>query len=52
MRAELDEELVNNPDAYPDSTFLANRCEVYQNLPQDILALYDSEWTRLMLAEG
>ncbi len=52
VRAELDEELVNNPDAYPDSTFLANRCEVYQNLPQDILALYDSEWTRLMLAEG
>lgn len=52
VRAELDEELVNNPDAYPDSTFLSNRCEVYQNLPQDILALYDSEWTRLMLAEG
>lgn len=52
VRAELDEELMNNPDAYPDSTFLSNRCEVYQNLPQDILALYDSEWTRLMLAEG
>ena len=52
VREELDPELVSNPDAYPDSTFLSNRCEVYQNLPQDILALYDSEWTRLMLAAG
>ena len=52
VREQLDPELVNNPDAYPGADFLSSRCEVYQNLPQDILALYDSEWTRLMLASG
>jgi len=52
VREQLDPELTGNPDAYPSSDFLTERCEVYQNLPQDILALYDSEWTRLMLASN
>lgn len=52
VREQLDPELTGNPDAYPDGDFLDGHCEVYQNLPQDILALYDSEWTRLMLASN
>ena len=49
VREELDEETANDPYAYPDEPILAN-CESFQNLPADILAFYDSEWTRLMLA--
>jgi spermidine/putrescine transport system substrate-binding protein len=49
VREALDEEIANDPFAYPDETILAN-CESFKNLPEDILAFYDSEWTRLMLA--
>lgn len=42
-------EMTSDPFAYPDENILA-QCEVYQNLPEDVLAFYDSEWTRLMLA--
>jgi len=52
VREQLDPELVNNPDAYPGAELLSSRCEAYENLPPEILALYDSEWTRLMLAGG
>ena len=49
VREELDEETSNDPYAYPDESILA-QCESFKNLPSDILAFYDSEWTRLMLA--
>ena len=42
----LDDDLKDSAIAYPDSSVLAN-CEVYTNLPDDILSLYDSEWGRL-----
>lgn len=47
----LNEELVNNPIAYPDEETLS-RCETFINLPENILALYDSEWLRLKSAAG
>ena len=49
VREQLDEETASDPFAYPDASILA-QCESFKNLPEDILALYDSEWTRLMLA--
>ncbi len=45
-RELLDEELANSTIAYPDSGTLS-RCSVFTNLPEDTLALYDSEWLRL-----
>ena len=51
VREELDPEVANDPYAYPDESILAN-CESFKNLPDEILALYDSEWTRLMLASN
>lgn len=52
VQEALDPELTGSPFAYPDADFLANHCESYQNLPQDTLALYDAEWTRMKLAPG
>ena len=49
VREELDEEVANDPYAYPDSDIMA-KCESYAGLPQNILDLYDSEWTRLKSA--
>ena len=51
VREELDPEVAADPYAYPDESILA-QCESFKNLPEDILALYDSEWTRLMLASN
>ena len=51
VREELDPEVAADPYAYPDESILA-QCESFKNLPEDILALYDSEWTRLMLASS
>ena len=51
VREELDPEVSGDPYAYPDESILA-QCESFQNLPADTLALYDSEWTRLMLASN
>ncbi len=49
VREELDPEVSSDPYAYPDETIMA-QCESYAGLPQDILDLYDSEWTRLKSA--
>ena len=49
VREELDSEVSEDPYAYPDDAVL-EQCESFRNLPEDILALYDSEWTRLKLA--
>ena len=51
VREELDPEVSGDPYAYPDESILA-QCESFKNLPADTLALYDSEWTRLMLASN
>lgn len=42
----LDEETKNNKMLFPDKDVLA-RCEVYDNLPEDILSLYDEQWVKL-----
>ena len=49
VREELDPEVANDPLAYPDSSIMA-QCESYAGLPQNILDLNDSEWTRLKSA--
>lgn len=49
VREELDPEVANDPYAYPDEEIMA-KCESYAGLPQNILDLYDSEWTRLKSA--
>ena len=49
VREELDPEVSSDPLAYPDETIMA-QCESYAGLPQNILDLYDSEWTRLKSA--
>lgn len=51
VREELDPEVSGDPYAYPDESILAN-CESFKNLPADILALYDDQWTRLMLSSN
>ena len=51
VREELDPEVAADPYAYPDESILA-QCESFKNLPEDILALYDSERPRLMLASN
>jgi spermidine/putrescine transport system substrate-binding protein len=45
----LDDDLKNSEICYPSAEIMANT-EVYINLPQDILDLYDSEWMRLKAA--
>ena len=47
--AYLDEELASSTIAYPDEETLS-RCQVFTNLPDNILELYDSEWLRLKSA--
>ena len=49
VREELDPEVANDPYAYPDEEIM-DKCESYAGLPQNILDLYDSEWTRLKSA--
>jgi spermidine/putrescine transport system substrate-binding protein len=42
----LEDEMKNNPIIYPDESVRKNT-EVFVNLPEDILALYDQLWTEL-----
>ena len=49
VREELDPEVANDPYAYPDEEIM-DKCESYAGLPQNLLDLYDSEWTRLKSA--
>ena len=46
VKEALPDAIKNNPVAYPSAEDLA-RCETFTNLPEDVLMLYDSEWTRL-----
>ena len=45
----LDDDVKNNPAIYPDEDVM-QRCEVFTNLPENILTLYDTEWSRLSMA--
>ncbi|MDD4716286.1 MAG: spermidine/putrescine ABC transporter substrate-binding protein [Oscillospiraceae bacterium] len=47
----LDPEEQNSKLIYPDASVLKN-CEIYKNLPQDVNAFYDSEWSRLTMAKS
>jgi hypothetical protein len=38
--------LASNEIAYPSEDTLS-RCNVFINLPENILSLYDEQWTRL-----
>jgi spermidine/putrescine transport system substrate-binding protein len=49
--ALLDEETQENTIAYPSETAMENM-EAFTNLPEHILALYDSEWSRLTTAKA
>lgn len=46
VKDALDPVISGNPISYPDPAVLT-KCETYQNLPQNILDYYDSEWLRL-----
>ena len=50
VKDALPDEVKNDPVAYPGQEALA-RCEAFVNLPEDTLALYDSEWLRLKTAK-
>ncbi|MBQ1351796.1 MAG: ABC transporter substrate-binding protein [Oscillospiraceae bacterium] len=47
----LDDDLKNSTIAYPPADRIANM-EIFTNLPEDTLALYDSEWSRLTAAKA
>jgi spermidine/putrescine transport system substrate-binding protein len=46
VREKLDPDVAKDPFAYPDESVLS-QCETYTNLPDETLALYNSEWLRL-----
>lgn len=52
VREELDEELANDPNAYPDASFLEEKCEVYACLPAETRLLYNDLWVRLINSPG
>ncbi len=47
VREELDEEMANDPYAYPDAEFIEKFTETYACLPAETRALYNSEWLRV-----
>ncbi|MPL90670.1 Spermidine/putrescine-binding periplasmic protein [bioreactor metagenome] len=46
VKIVLKSELLKDPFAYPKQDIL-DKCEIYTNLPQETLDLYNSEWLRL-----
>lgn len=50
VRDELDPEVAQDPNAYPDQQFMEEMCETYACLPPDIRKQYSDEWVRLMNA--
>lgn len=52
VRAELDEETAQDPNAYPDQTFMEENCETYACLPADTRLLYNDLWVRLINSPG
>ncbi len=52
VRDALDPEVLEDPNAYPDETFVAVQCETYACLPAESRALYNDIWVRLINAPG
>lgn len=52
VRDELDEELSSDPNAYPDSAFMEEKCETYACLPPATRLLYNDLWVRLINSPG
>lgn len=48
VREELDPEVAEDPNAYPDAAFMEEQCETYACLPEPIRALYSDLWVRLI----
>lgn len=52
VREALDPEVSEDPNAYPDTDFMEQRCETYACLPDAARKLYNDQWVRLMNAPG
>ena len=52
VREELEPEVREDPNAYPDLEFMEEQCETYACLPANIRTLYNSEWIRLLNSPG
>ncbi len=50
VREALDPEVSQDPFAYPDETFMAEKCETFACLPNEIRTLYNDQWVRLLNA--
>ena len=52
VRDELDEEVSQDPNAYPDAVFMEEHCETYACLPPATRLLYNDLWVRLINSPG
>lgn len=52
VREELDEEVSQDPNAYPDIDFMEENCETYACLPPETRLLYNDLWVRLINSSG
>ena len=52
VRDELDEEVSQDPNAYPDTEFMEANCETYACLPPATRLLYNDLWVRLINSPG
>lgn len=52
VREELDEDLAQDPNAYPDTAFMEEKCETYACLPAETRLLYNDLWVRLINSPG
>lgn len=52
VRDELDEEVAQDPNAYPDVAFMEEYCETYACLPPATRLLYNDLWVRLINSPG
>ena len=48
VREALDPEVAEDPNAYPDTEFMEQRCETYACLPDATRKLYNDQWVRLL----
>ena len=52
VRDELDEEVSQDPNSYPDTEFMEANCETYACLPPATRLLYNDLWVRLINSPG
>lgn len=48
VREALDPEVVNDPFAYPDASFMEAQCETFACLPKEVRDHYSAEWVRIL----